>query len=262
MNGDYESEPDWVDSLHLTDPWIASITPERISAALADFPLPFAESWNIERLTRAIQDKADLSREGPSTGPMRQSNSKARAELEKLSKLSKKLLDDIVGLSGTAERAAYWSAFGYFQSRDEAPAGSPADGYFQFSTDSFHDKLTAPLSQLATILEHATWQVGSESQTKKWRKKEAQWLRVRFAMGLTPVFEQAFGRAARANNWAAEYGEQHPWPNFYQRIYQELHSDVYQLNLGEVLQQAAQMLPVANAVRASPKEAIQSEKIS
>lgn len=250
MESDDESEPDWIDSLHLTDPWIASITSERIGTALAGFSLSLSEGWDIARLTRAIQDKAELSREGPSTGPQRQSNSAARVELEKLTKLGRKLLSGVESLSGTAERAAFWSAFGYFESRNEAPVGSPAEGYFTFSTDDFKEKLTEPLSRLAEILDHATSQVGNESQPPRWREKESQWLRVRFAMGLTSVFEQAFGLPARANNWAAEYGEPHPWPDFYQRIYEALHGNAEGLNLAEVLQQAAQMLPAANAFRA------------
>lgn len=241
MNGNGDVESDLVDSLHLTDRWIASITSERISAALADFALPFVEGWDITRLTRAIQDKANLSRERRSTGPLRQSNSEARLELSRLSNLGKKLLEGIEGLASTSETAAFWSAFGYFESHDEISAGSPAEGYFTFGPDDFRVKLTTPLLQLTEILDHATWQVGTETQSAKWRQKESQRLRVRFAMGLAPIFEQAFGRSARANNWAIEYGEQHPWPDFYQRIYQTLHGKADGLNLGEVLQEAVQI---------------------
>jgi hypothetical protein len=125
MNGNGDVESDLVDSLHLTDRWIASITSERISAALADFALPFVEGWDIARLTRAIQDKANLSRERRSTGPLRQSNSEARLELSRLSNLGKKLLEGIEGLASTSETAAFWSAFGYFESHDEISAESP-----------------------------------------------------------------------------------------------------------------------------------------
>ena len=75
-----------------------------------------------------------------------------------------------------------------------------------------------------------------------------------------PIFEAAYETAARANNWGAEYGEEHPWPDFYRRIYTELFPDAGGLNLSEVLQQARRERPhVAAFKRWLEEDAIQAE---
>jgi hypothetical protein len=74
-----------------------------------------------------------------------------------------------------------------------------------------------------------------------------RWLRARFAMGLTHVFEPAFGMAVNASNWPASYGIEHPWPKFFRRIYGMLFPEAERLNLPEVLQEAARQLPHGEA---------------
>jgi hypothetical protein len=124
----------------------------------------------MARLARAVQVKANLSRESIDYGPQRQSNADTRKELQALATLANKLIEGIEGLSNSADRAAFWAAFGYFQSHEEAPPGSPTEGYFNFSDGDFRHNLTEPLARLADILDMATWTAGNESPAPRWRE--------------------------------------------------------------------------------------------
>lgn len=243
------NDGDWLDSLHRVDPWIAAITPQRIEKALAGFSCSLANGWDTQRLTQAIQDKANLSREATHCGPQRQSNADARNELQALAVLADKLEKGIKGLSDSANHAAFWEAFGFFESREETLPASPAEGYFTFSDFEFRSKLIEPLANIAAILDKAAWRAGSEPQAPRWRESETQWLRVRFAIGLTPVFENAFDMTANATNWPASYGVDHPWPDFYRRMHLMLHPETCRLNLAEVLQLASARRPSASIAK-------------
>ena len=100
------------------------------------------------------------------------------------------------------------------------------------------------LETIANVLSRAASQIGTQRpQPPRWTQKDRQEKRIGFAICLMPIFEEAYDTPARANNWLAEYGEEHAWPDFYRRIYQELVPDAKQLNLAEVLQEAARAMP-------------------
>lgn len=228
---------DFVSTLHLTDPWIAAITPERIASALDGFTLQLAAGWHFRRLARAIQDVADFAR-----GDRPQSNAEAIKQLSGLAKKAKALHQAIARLGDTAEAAAFWEVFRYL----EGPQNPDGADY----ENDYLGLMHKPLETIANILARAASQVGTQpGQPPKWRKRQGYERRVNFAMALTPVFQSAFDTPARANNWSAEYGNEHPWPEFYRRIYVELFPGAERLNLPEVLQEAARQLPHVEAMK-------------
>lgn len=228
---------DFLSELRRTDPWIAAITPERIAAALEGFPLPLAEGWNLVRLARSIQDTANVARGDPPQGDV-----DAIAELEKLAEKAKALHRAIFHMGETAQIAAFWEVsrhLGENRNTDRVDFD-----------DDYKPLMLHPLETIANILARAASQTGTQrKQTAGWRKRHGKERRIGFAIALTPVFQSAFGTPARANNWGAEYGEEHPWPEFYRRIYVELFPDAERLNLPEVLQEAARELPHVEAMK-------------
>lgn len=227
---------DFLSELHRSDPWIAAITPERIAAALEGFPLPLAKGWDLARLTRSIQDTANAARGDPP-----QSDAKAIAELAKLADQAKALHRAISRMGETAEIAAIWEAFRHMGKSQNANRIDYDDDYKPLMLE--------PLETIANILARAASQTGTQrKQAPRWQEKHRQDRRVGFAIALIPVFQSAFNTPARANNWRAEYGEEHPWPDFYRRIYVDLFPEVEHLNLPEVLQEAARQLPHVEAI--------------
>lgn len=223
-------EDDFLSGLYRTDPWIAAITPERIRAALEGFPLPLAEGWDWARLATAIQDTANAARGNPPQG-----DADAIAELKKLAEKAKALRRAISRMGETAEIAAFWEVFRHMGERQQAE---------QISQDDYNALMLHPLETIANVLSRAASQMGTQrKQAPGWRKKDAQERRIGFAIALIPIFQESFDTPARANNWGAEYGEEHPWPDFYRRIYVELFPEAERLNLPEVLQEAARQLP-------------------
>lgn len=228
---------DFLSGLHRTDPWVAAITPERIAAALDGFPLPLAEGWDWARLARSIQDTANAARGDPP-----QSDADAIVELTKLADKAKALHRAISRMGETAEIAAFWEAFRHLGASRNADRIDYHDDY--------KPVMLQPLEAIANILARAASQVGTQrTQTSRWREKHRQERRIGFAIALTPIFQNAFDTPARANNWGAEYGDEHPWPEFYRRIYVALFPGAERLNLPEVLQEAARQLPHVEAMK-------------
>lgn len=228
---------DFLSELHRTDPWIAAITPERIAAALDGFPLPLAEGWDWARLARSIQDTANAARGDPP-----QSDADAIAELTKLADKAKALHRAISRMGETAEIAAFWEAFRHLGASRNADRIDYDDDY--------KPVMLQPLETIANILARAASQTGTQrKQAPRWQEKHRQERRIGFAVALIPVFQSAFDTPARANNWGAEYGDEHPWPEFYRSIYVELFPGAERLNLPEVLQEAARQLPHVEAMK-------------
>lgn len=228
---------DFLSELHRTDPWIRAITSERIAVALEGFPLPLAEGWDWTRLARSIQDTANAARGDPP-----QSDADAKAELVKLADKAKALHRAISRMGETAEIAAFWEAFRHLQVRQNANRIDYDDDYKPLMLDS--------LETIANILAGAASQAGTQrKQAPRWQEKHRQERRIGFAIALTPVFQSAFDTPARANNWHVEYGDEHPWPEFYRRIYVELFPGSERLNLPKVLQEAARQLPHVEAMK-------------
>lgn len=231
------SGEDFLNELHRTDPWIGAITAERIAGALEGFPLPLAEGWNLARLAMAIQDTANAARGNPPQG-----DADAIAELERLADKAKALHRAISRMGETAEIAALWESFRHLGESRNADRIDYEDDY--------RPLMLQPLETIANILARAASQTGTQrKQMPGWRKKHDQERRIGFAIALIPVFESAFDTPARANNWAAEYGEEHPWPQFFRRIYVELFPAAERLNLPEVLQEAARLQPHVEAMK-------------
>lgn len=228
---------DFLSELQRTDPWIAAITPERIAAALDGFPLPLAEGWDLARLARSIQDTANAARGEPP-----QSDADAIAELTKLAEKAKALHRAISRMGETAEIAALWEAFRHLGASRNADRIDYDDDY--------KPVMLQPLETIANILARAASQTGTQrKQAPRWQEKHRQERRIGFAVALIPVFQSAFDTPARANNWGAEYGDEHPWPEFYRSIYVELFPGAERLNLPEVLQEAARQLPHVEAIK-------------
>lgn len=229
------SERDLAGDLHRTDPWIAAITAPRICRALSGFTLDTAPSWDMRRLAEAIQDVANAAR-----GAVPQSDSSARRELTALADKAKALRRGMERLGDTAELAAFF---------DLARRLSDEAGISQIDFDDDYKRLMArPLELIEATLRRAASQITTHrQQPPRWREKERQDRRVGFAIALMGVFEDAFDTPARANNWAAAYGEEHPWPDFYRRVYRELMPDETRLNISEVLQEAARRKPQVEA---------------
>lgn len=228
---------DFLSELHRTDPWIAAITPERIAAALEGFPLPLAAGWDLARLARSIQDTANAARGDPP-----QSDADAIAELAKLADKAKALHRAISRMGETAEIAAFWEAFRH--------SGESHNADRIDYDDDYKPLMLQPLETIANILARAASQTGTQrKQAPRWQEKHRQERRIGFAIALIPVFQSAFDTPARANNWGAEYGDEHPWPEFYRRIYVELFPGAGRLNLPEVLQEAARQLPHVEAMK-------------
>lgn len=228
---------DFLSELHRTDPWIAAITPERIGRALENFPLPLADGWDLARLARSIQDTANAARGDPPQG-----NAAAIAELQELAEKTKALHRAISRMGETAEIAAFWEAFRHLgESRNV--------GRIDYD-DDYKPLMLRPLETIANILARAASQTGTQrKQAPRWQEKHRQERRIGFAVALVSVFQSAFDTPARANNWSAEYGDEHPWPEFYRRIYLALFPGAGRLNLPEVLQEAARQLPHVESMK-------------
>lgn len=217
-----------------TDPWIMAITPERIARALAGFPLRLADGWDLARLTREIQNLANLGRDIVHIGPTRQSDRNAKRELEKLARSAKSVLEGLEAPGNTAFYAVIARA---------ALANEVETGHLGYDTDAYRRDFLAPLQNISNMLALAAADIGNRPrQRPRWTEKETQTMRVRFALMLAGVFADAFSQEAKADNWHIEYGDQsQPWPDFYQRIHGELFGVTEGLNLQEVLQIAARI---------------------
>jgi hypothetical protein len=229
-------EEDFISELNRTDPWIAAITPERIERAMGGFPLPLSEGRNWAHLARQIQDVAIFSR-----GQTPQGDAEAKAELGKLANKAKALRLGIERMGGTATFAAF---FDVLQREEERRGAKQIDWDSDYAPLMLHS-----LQAIEDVLARAASQIATQQkQVPGWQKKVAQERRVGFAIHLSAVFEDAFGAQAKSHNWAADFGKEHPWREFYRRIYSELFPEAERLNLGEVLQQAAQLRQKLEAV--------------
>lgn len=225
------------EELHLTDPWVAAISQERIEKALEGFGLPLADGWDYGSLTREIQKIAR-----PLVDDAPQSNSAAIKELNSIAAKAKALRLAIENLGDTAEMAAF---FDLSRRMDEEQGQERLD--YQ---DDYLRLMVEPLILIEHVLARSASQLGLHPpQRPRWTERLATEKRVGFAISLTPVFEQAFATPARSNNWKAEYGEEHAWPKFFRRIHRELYPEVERLNLSEVLQDAARWLPQLQSFR-------------
>lgn len=231
------SERDFASELLRTDPWIAAITAERISRTLNGFTLDTAQGWDMPRLAEAIRDVANAARGKPP-----QSDSAAKIELAALADKARALRKGIERLGDTAELAAFFD----LARRLGDEAGSSQIDF----EDDYKRLMVQPLQTIDATLRRAASQLSTHRpQPPRWREKDRQDRRVGFAIALMSVFEGAFDTPARANNWAAAYGEEHPWPDFYRRVYCELMPGEARLNISEVLQEAARQKPRVEAFR-------------
>lgn len=233
-----------------SDPWVQRITPARIGAALVGFDLPFEPGWNIDRLSHEIQGVAHTGRSDPPQG-----EAEAIGELSELAAAARRLQNRINRMGDTAQLAVLWEVM----KRIEAAGGG---GGVDWNKD-VKPLMVDPLETIANILSRAASQLSTRrAQTTRWRGKHGQERRVVFAVYLTPIFESAFNTPARANNWRQEYGEGHPWPDFFRRIHLELFPDVKRLNLSKVLQQAQREMPLIETMAhwLDEQDAIRAEK--
>ena len=215
-----DSHNEWLAARRRKDPWIAAITPERVGKALDGFVLPFSDGWNLERLTNAIQSLPHYERDGPS-----QSRKAAIAELRALASKARRLRQSFEKIGATADIAA-------FDEFDLAFRNDP--------TVDYGDLIIPSLDRFEKVMDQAISRLKSEGkQAPKWQMKAASEGRAAFAVLLMGLFEIAFGIPAKSNNWAAEYGLDHPWPDFFERIYRELFPKTRGLNRSELLQEAA-----------------------
>lgn len=222
---------DLLRELSRSDPWIAAITPERIENALAGFRLPLADGWTIARLCDEIQGMANIGRGEPP-----QSNAKAIAELRRLSDKAEALVKGIKRAGDTAQRAAFFEFFRRTSETDNSRVSDYGEAYQAALIDA--------VQLVHEVLARAASQIGTEpKQRPRWTERERQQKRVGFAVMLMPVFEAAFATTARANNWQADFGMEHPWAEFFRRVYSELFPGATRLNVPEVLQEAAREAP-------------------
>lgn len=246
MNG----EDDFLSALRRTDPWVAAITAERIESALEGFELPLAEGWDWARLANSIQEVATYARGEPPQG-----DAEAKAELEQLADKAEALRRSILRMGQTAELAAFWEAFRHRRDGEGAEQ-------FDYEND-FEPLMIHPLTTITNILARAASQIGTQRpQASRWRDRHRKELRVKLAVFLIPIFQSAYDTVARANNWRAEYGQEHPWPDFFRRIYLSLFPATKRLNLAEVLQEAARELPHVEAIKdwLNEQDAIRTEE--
>lgn len=226
----------WADEIHLTDPWVAAISPERIEKALAGFPLPFAQSWDFERLTREVQGIANVGRGSPSQG-----STAAIEELLCLAAMAKALAGGIKTLGDTAQNAVL---FELLRIDLDHPEGARSD-YGAI----YESKMIDAVQTIYRVLSRAASQTATQpTPSTRWRDKERQDRRVALAMHLCLIFEAAYDTPARANNWHASYGKEHPWPIFFRSVYLELFPEAERLNLTKVLQEAARQMPAWKAM--------------
>ena len=203
------------------DPWITAITPERIERALAGFPLQLTDGWDFTRLTEAIQNIANLGRDIVQLGPTRQSDREAKLELEELARSAEYVLDRLEAPGNTAFHAVIARA---------AFESDARTGHFGYDSDAYRRDFLVPLRLISNMLELAAADVGKRPPQKPgWTKKEARAMRVRFALMLAEIFEDAFGQ------------KPHSWPDFYQRIHADLFGQMRGLNLQRVLQAVARI---------------------
>lgn len=232
-----ENRDNLIGELHLTNPWVAAISQDRIEKALEGFPLPLADGWDYGSLTRAIQASAM-----PPVDDTPQSDAAAKKELHGLAKKASTLRSGIENLGNTAELAAFFDLL----RRMEEERGQTQLDY----QNDYLSRMVEPLVLIEHVLARAASQIGTKPpQRPRWTERFATEKRVAFAIALTPIFEDAFATPARSNNWKAEYGEEHAWPSFFKRIHRELYPEVTRLNLSEVLQDAARWLPHLQSFR-------------
>lgn len=235
-------DDDFVSKLGRTDPWVAAITADRIEQALQNFPLPLVEGWDMARLALSIQDNVGIAR-----GKAPQGNAEAIRQLIKAADIADKLHKAITSLGDTAELAAFWE----LERHRREEHGTEGTNYER----DYRPTMLDSVAKVQNVLARAASQLSTHRQQgPRWTEREAAERRVGFALFLMPVFEEAYGKPARANNWKAEYGEEHEWPMFFRSIYMELFPHVEALNLAEVLQEAARQRPNFEALKRALSE--------
>jgi hypothetical protein len=227
---------DLYSELGRSDPWVKAITPERIARAIEGFPLPLVEGWDIALLTTRIQDVAAFSREQTPQG-----DAEAKKELRKLAARAKDLRRSLERMGGTSNFATFIEVL---QREYESQGTQQIDW-----NEDYKQMMHHPLKVIEEVLTRAASQICTQpKQAPGWQRRAVQERRVKVAIDLGRVFEEAYGLSAKSHNWAADFGKEHPWRRFYRRIYVELFPEDDRLNLTKVLHEAAKLRPQLEAV--------------
>ena len=222
---------DIVIRLMLSNPTIARLTESVIAAALEGFELTPVRpmSW----IARAIQGALYPTLKNADEEPDRQSNASTRDELASLASRASELWRDIFERSSAADDAL-WRAAWRRAVRDESlPEGVPIGEMPDYQ--AFSDNLVS-LDRMARFLRAVANDL--EPQDGPWRNAERREQRVDRAHHLSPIFELAYGRKARVNDFplAKSLG---PWPDFYQRVVAAAFCERATPNLREVVKEAS-----------------------
>lgn len=216
--------------LMLSNPPIARIKEEAVTAALLDFPL--GPKPGFKWLTRAIQGALHFSMRWGGN-PERPSNVEIRDELHGLAEnLSAQWLA-LSQRSSAADDALWYYAF-----RNRSREGDEVKNHLIAETPPSYRQFGEALAQLdwmAAYLNRAS--AAQEPQKPNWRRAEGREQRIMRAQCLSIVYELAFGTAPTLNRWPTRKSLGN-WADFYQRIVALAFDEKATPNLEDVLREA------------------------
>ncbi|MDP9424013.1 MAG: hypothetical protein M3Q19_14490 [Pseudomonadota bacterium] len=218
---------DLVIQLMLSEPTVARITEAVVGEALEGFELePVAPTWWI---ARAVQGALYCTLKNVEEGPERQSNAETRDDLADLAKRAGDLWKDIAERSPAVDDALWWAAVRRWEGEESDFASANSEYSSLVSNLAYLDRLASFLTKAANDM---------EPQRGPWRNAERHRLRVERAHYLSPVFELAYDRKARVDDWPMSKSLG-PWPDFYQRIVSVAFGERVTPNLREVVKEGS-----------------------
>lgn len=220
--------------------WFAHVTPEATDSTLCDFELPAKKSseWLAaqirEALFRSIGTEEEIE-DYPGKNALRKEISaiadaigEARRHFAERSKHAESVL----------RQHSRYDGFGH-QHNWHRPIHKQPDAldcldcarsqewvessnYLEVGSTEWQRfrAMVCGMLELEEYLRAASAAQLSSTEPSRWRAAEKKKGRIRFAVNLATVFEEAYGREATVNNWADGSGDPilGPWPKFFNRI--------------------------------------------
>jgi hypothetical protein len=221
----------FLDAVIASDPGLARVTPESITAALKDFPLPLSPARDTEWLAICVRRALAIAMPSNEERPDRNTNRELRATFRGQADLAAELYQSLSERSHILDGVM----FDYAVSRCFAEEDGTMIG------PSFYARLESAIDSvewLSTLIRNAGDAI--ETQSGPWRTAEERKLRVYKGQLLAAIFEAAFGHPPTANNYPSDSRHSRPTPfmDFYQAIVALAFGERQTPNLADVLKEA------------------------